>query len=215
MKQTIFSILITAILTISVHGQDNESVANDPNFAIGFAPYYTITNGLRLDIDFRTNQEKNHWLVISPQFYYDENNNNYREYIEMTGFGIDFSYRVYLADNSKPKGPHFSPGFTLQFFNIKDEIFIPVEFIQDGQTYFTMEESTETSNVFKLGPNILFGYQFLINNVMYLDIYGGLGFRFSFDNRDRQFIYRYQDWWGDYGYSGILLNGGMRIGVIL
>ncbi len=214
MKHSILFLIIAAILSMNVNGQEKEAAKKDPKIAIGFAPYYTITNGLRLDFDFLANKEKSHWLVLSPQFYYDENNDHYQDYIEITGFGLDVNYRVYLADNKKPKGPHFSPGFTFQFFNVKDEIFMPVEFIQNGQTYFTMEERIENSNIVKLGPNVLIGYQFLINDVMYIDLYGGISFRLSFNNRDSEFIDRYQDWWGDYGYSGILLNGGMRLGIV-
>lgn len=196
------------------YSQEEKSEIKSRKFALGFAPYYTITNGFRLDFDFRINKEKPYWMILSPQFYYHENNNNFQEYIEMKGFGLDAHFRIYLSEKSKPKGPHFSPGFTFQYFNVKDEIFQPVEFTQNGQTYFTMEESIENSNIFKLGPNVLIGYQFLINDVMYLDLYGGISFRLSFDNRSDDLKNSYQDWWGDLGYSGILLNGGMRIGIV-
>jgi len=210
-------IAITLIAMISVSGvsaqEQQEGQKKQYGFMSGFAPYYTFINGLRLDFDFKISENKNQWLVVSPQFYYNDESYNWG-YEEMSGAGIDLGYRLYLSENNRPKGPYFMPGITFQYYAVKDEIFIPVEYTENGNTYFIMEERLENSNLFKSGPNVLLGYQFLINDILYLDFYGGVAFRMSFDNRDGALQENFNYDWFDLGYQGILLNGGMRVGVV-
>lgn len=213
MKKLIAIILIAMVAASGVSAQEQQQEQkSQPGFMAGFAPYYTFINGLRLDFDFKISDAKNQWLVVSPQFYYNDESYNW-DYEEMSGVGIDLGYRLYLSESKRPKGPYFMPGITFQYYAVEDEIFIPVEYTENGNTYFVMEERLENSNLFKTGPNVLLGYQFLINNILYLDLYGGVAFRMSFDNRDGALQENFNYDWFDLGYQGILLNGGMRVGV--
>ncbi|MCF8234737.1 MAG: hypothetical protein K9G67_10990 [Bacteroidales bacterium] len=213
MKKLIAIILIAMVAASGVSAQEQQQEQKkQPGFMAGFAPYYTFINGLRLDFDFKISDAKNQWLVVSPQFYYNDESYNW-DYEEMSGVGFDLGYRLYLSESKRPKGPYFMPGITFQYYTVEDEIFIPVEYTENGNTYFVMEERLENSNLFKTGPNVLLGYQFLINNILYLDLYGGVAFRMSFDNRDGALQENFNYDWFDLGYQGILLNGGMRVGV--
>jgi hypothetical protein len=62
--------------------------------------------------------------------------------------------------------------------------------------------------------NLIFGLYFLIMDNFYLDSDIGNGIRFSFDNQTTGLHDYYNDWWGDMGYSGTLMVGGFRFGVL-
>lgn len=213
-------VLVTLIgLFLLVAGFTQETEKEDSGFSIGFAPQYTFMNGFRIDLDFKINDNQNHWLVIAPQFYLKQESNdtyyyNYWYDDNYWGVGTDLLYRIYVAEGSKAKGAYFSPGLTFQYFRIDGEMYQVEPFIDAGTSYFYLVEGKTKSSLFKTGPNILLGYQFNINKKLYVDFYGGIGFRLSFDNRDGDIKRYYNDWWGDIGYSGILLNGGIRAGVV-
>jgi len=196
--------------------QEAEKEKENPLFGFGFVPQYATVYGMRLDMDIRVMKDKPHWLILSPQFYYNANNNGNQEYLNMTGGGFDLHYRLYLNAGSLPKGPYFTPGLCFQFYNVEEYEYVSVPYLENGVHYFYMEEQEVKRHFFKTGPSILLGYQFVLNRVMYIDLYGGIGFRLSMVNNGdgNSTNYEYDDWWGDLGYSGMLLNGGVRVGVI-
>ena len=211
MKRPLF-ILVALLLFASItNGQEEASYGS----TLGFTPQYTITSGLRVDIDLKTSGQSADWLIFSPQFYYNQDDNYHHSYEEMSGVGMDFLYRHYLNSSGMPSGLHFGFGFTFQYYQVKEYDKIMVEFEENGHTYFRYEDGLVDNDIFKLGPNIILGYQFVVHNKLYIDLYGGPGFRKSFDNREGTVAGYYDDWWGEIGYSGILLNGGVRVGIIL
>ena len=71
-----------------------------------------------------------------------------------------------------------------------------------------------TTHIYKFGGNFIIGAQIVIGQVMYIDPYIGLGIRFSFDDQSKGLHGYYNEWWGDMGYSGTLMVGGVRFGLI-
>ena len=74
---------------------------------ISFVPQYVINKALR--VDYEKNIQNNHWLLLAPQFYVNENtgNENYSDlhngnYKRLTGFGLDVYHKIYANKNHLP-----------------------------------------------------------------------------------------------------------------
>jgi hypothetical protein len=194
-----------------IYGQET-AVAKEKTFGIGIVPQYAISNGTRIDLDFRLPFKKQ-WLVVAPQFYIVSKNSNLWDFNEMAGVGIDLQHRIYLGEKNEPKGFYFAYGPVLQYFSVKDRGLAAYNFKEGDVTYIGLNEEMIHTNIYKMGGNLIVGYQPVLNNSLYLDFYLGTGVRFSFDNRKSGLHSYYNEWWGDLGYSGTLMVGGFRFGI--
>lgn len=206
-----FILCFLILIPVVVSGQE-AIIKKDKNFGIGMVPQYSIVNGIRLDLDYRL-PFKNQWLIVAPQLYIAGTNSNQWDYNEMAGAGIDIQHRLYLGEKNEPRGAYFAYGPVFRYYSVKDDGLASYNFQEDNTTYIGLEETTIRTLIFKFGGNLIFGYQALINKTLYLDFYLGTGARFSFDNQKSGFHGYYNDWWGDLGYSGTLMVGGMRVGI--
>lgn len=109
--------------------------------------------------------------------------------------------------------PYFSYGPVFNYFSVKDDGLTAQNYEDEGGNYIQLTESEMTTNIYKIGGNVIFGLQCLIDN-FYIDFYAGTGMRFSYDNKTSGLHSYYNDWWGDMGYSGTLMVGGFRFGVM-
>jgi len=182
------------------------------NFAIGLVPFYAISNGMRVDLDIRLN-DKNQWLVLAPQVYVSNNSNFNWDYNSMSGVGIELQHKIFIDRNIKKVNPYFSYGPVFNYFSVKDDGLTAQNYEDEGGNYIQLTESEMTTNIYKIGGNVIFGLQCLIDN-FYIDFYAGTGMRFSYDNKTSGLHSYYNDWWGDMGYSGTLMVGGFRFGVM-
>jgi len=213
----IFSFLLIITLTLAsnmLFAQDEPSLIR--NRAIGMVPQYAITNGLRIDFDHRLTKSKPQWLIMSPQIYLASDEPELWDYNSMWGLGLELQYRYYLKpDVLHAKGAYMGCGPSFHFFSIDDERFFSEKIIEDGIEYSVVRYGKVTTDVYKIGLTANAGYQFLVNEVLYFDFYVGAGIRLSFDNLEPAGLHKiYNDWWGDYGYSGTLLTFGMRLGLL-
>lgn len=215
MNKIIIALISACFFFGSIQAQEgNNDENNDGGFALGFVPQYTFVNGLRVDMDFRTGKNSDGWIILAPQIYYNEDENYNQSYEEMSGYGMDLYYRHYLNGNASAEGLYFNFGVTFQYFRVKEYDLVMEEFEENGATYFKYVNKLVDNDLYKVGPNLLLGYQVLIKDKLFLDFYAGPAFRKSFDNKDDMVVESYNDWWGDLAYSGILLNGGLRLGII-
>lgn len=209
MTRYILSLLL--LVSVMASGQKADLV-KEKHFGIGMVPQYSIINGTRIDFDYRL-PSKNQWLVVAPQLYIAGRNSSLWDFNEMAGAGIEIQHRLFLGEKSEPKGAYFAYGPVFQFYSVKDDGLASYTFQENQVTYIGLEENTISTLIYKFGGNLIFGYQALISKTLYLDFYLGTGARFSFDNRKSGLHSYYNDWWGDMGYSGTLMVGGMRIGI--
>jgi hypothetical protein len=99
-----------------------------------------------------------------------------------------------------------------QYFSISDIREHGYSYIEDGNQYFGVTEGKITTGLTKFGGNFHLGYQWLIGDKIYLDLYAGAGIRLSHNNHSEGFDTWYNNSWFDYGYSGTLMDGGFRVG---
>lgn len=202
------------MLPVLGFSQQELTPAADKKVAIGFHPWYGIINGVRLDFDFRL-PAKNQWLIVAPQFYMVTDNSSMWDINKMTGTGLDLQHRFYFSQTNEARGPWVAYGAVIQYRSVTDEGFVPATFREYGADYIRLENRDIRTSVWKTGGNLLAGYQLMAFSRFYFDFFLGTGIRFSFDNRHSGLHSQYNEWWGDMGYSGTLMTGGFRFGILL
>ncbi|SHE74220.1 hypothetical protein SAMN05444274_102256 [Mariniphaga anaerophila] len=182
-------------------------------FGVGVVPQYAILNGMRIDFDYKLN-DKNQWLVVAPQVYLSSDPNFTWDYNSMTGFGIELQHKVFLNKEFKTVNPYFAYGPTFNYFSVQDDGLTARSYNEDGGNYIGLVEDEMTTRIFKFGGNIILGLHYFLFDNLYMDAYVGTGIRFSYDNQTSGLHGYYNDWWADLGYSGTLMVGGIRFGVM-
>jgi hypothetical protein len=206
--------IIFLVLPILVSSQNNiEDSKEEKTFALGVVPQYAITNGFRIDLDFKLN-DKNHWLVVAPQMYISSKPNLDWDYNSMAGGGVEIQHKIFMKREFSEVNPYFSYGPLFNYFSVKEDGLAAQEFAENGGNYIGLVDDEITTSIYKIGGNLIFGLNFLIKDNFYLDSYIGTGIRFSFDNQTTGLHDYYNEWWGDMGYSGTLMVAGFRFGVL-
>ena len=134
------------------------------NFKIGYERSITPSFSLRLNAGYRIIDESNLWDVT-----------------DLRGINIDLQPRYYLSGTGRMTGFHASPYFTYQY----------MDYMAPYSGYYThlidinVHESTTADVAYvrnqyhqlhTLTAGLLVGYQFLLADRIYLDVYGGSGF---------------------------------------
>jgi len=212
MKKLFLILYVGVTISSSCYAQDVEKFA--PRRAVGFVPQYTITGGLRFDIDLSLSKASNQWLILSPQVYVVTGTRFSHDFKEMWGVGLDVKHRIFLRPFSmKPRGYYVQYGGMFQYFSMTDNRQYVEPYTEDGVQYYSVVQGEINTKVYKFGGNFHLGYQWLIGDKVYFDIYTGAGIRISHNNHNDGFDNWYNNAWADYGYSGTLLDGGFRVGV--
>lgn len=216
-------VLASCVTIQGVYGQA-DSLGQPHIFknAVSFVPQYTINNGFRLDYD-RSLKNDNIWLGLGTMFFYVQGRvygyGFYDNVNSISGFGLlpNIKFMAFRSQklnfrSGNPRhtiyieaGPHF------QYYSVNHETEVPVEFVEDGVTYFEFERQNTTSAVYRTGLNLNTGWQIALNRFV-LDLYLGAGFRVSSAERQTEYYYYYG--WDSILYTGFLLNGGVKFGLL-
>ena len=144
---------------------------------------------------------------------------NYSSYETMVGIGINLYYKsiVYKSNriNIKSGLPrhslYFSAGPNYQHFSLTNTEEVAVPFIDNGITSyeFDLQELKKPINRFGAIANV--GWQLAFGQFM-LDLYLGVAVKYSTGEGGGIIKTNYAQW-TDLDYSGILLDGGVRVGM--
>lgn len=217
-KALVFTVIASISATIWCQEKDETA-----RFSFSHEPFYMIKNILKTDVDIALGS--GNWLIISPMFaarenHYEDEYYYYDDYYEdefnkLLGFGVNVGHRMYGNPIDIPRGIYFmyQAGWRHYKLDYRDRTWGETEF--DGYDAITYDYFDMSTTIDKLGLDILIGYQFVIKNALMLDLYLGGGIRYSIKefagNQKREFKYNFID----YGYTGLLPQGGVRLGVIL
>lgn len=196
-------LLLTFILIfINAFSQDEEKKET----IYSFVPQYLINRGIRVDIEKQLSGR--HFLQICPQFYLSEKDEDSflqdnNQYSFLIGGGLNVYDKIYAFEDYKKYGLYMSYGLSYNYFNI--------EYID----YAAEAQIGATGNIHKVGGDLILGYQFFVKEIVSIDIYTGLGTRFSYMDADGADTDRFNSNYFGYNYTGNLLLLGLRIGVIL
>lgn len=191
MKNTII-LLAVLVASFSASAQDDMNVGDEQNFAISFSPQHLITGGMRMDIDFPVTEKT--WLTIAPTLYYVDNTSMWdAEYTSYTGVGVLANYRYF------PSSEGIYAGLGLNYRHLNTD-------------YTVWNEDIERSTKFNTyGFDLTFGYQFILVDQLFMDLYLGWGFRYSTEEIEDEDI-NWNDAILDLAYSGFLPVAGLRLG---
>lgn len=194
MSRRFLILLIT--LTVFQFTKAQETGINE---MLAFHPFHLINNGIRIDYDHKLTSK--HWIQVSPQFYAAErtDDSDFRNYNELLGVGFSIFHRIYLS-NQTEFGTYFSYGFTYSNFNLKYD--------EDNSGLV----NTAETNINKFGGDIVIGYQSVAFEKLVIDLYAGLGSRYSSRTYIGTMQRKFNKLMYDYGYTGNVLVAGIRIG---
>lgn len=192
MKKILF-ITIMSLLAVVAFGQEEEKALKpETTMAVSFMPQYLIVGGMRMDFDMQVAPKG--WLTLAPVFYYVDNTYMWDpETTSYTGVGAVVNYRYFPSG----KGIYASVGANYRYLNAE---------------YTKYNVSTINEAKFNtLGFDLAIGYQFLLVDQFFMDLYLGWGFRYSMEDSDEEDSY-WSDALLDLGYSGFLPVAGVRLG---
>ena len=209
-----FILILSIITLVASYGFTQDMEVFGSRTGVGFVPQYTISGGLRFDIDRSISKTSNQWLIISPQVFMLTGMRYDHDFEQLSGVGMDLKHKIYLKPNSmKPLGFYAQYGIMFQYFSITENRQYTESYIENGNEYYEVVEGELDTKLYKYGGNFHLGYQWLVGDKVYFDIYTGAGIRISHNNHTEGLDTRYNNYWVDYGYSGTLLDAGFRVGV--
>lgn len=218
LRSLLIGLLISVVISADCHSQFLTQPDPFPNLnhALFIVPQYVALSGMRFDYEQKLKNGKK-WLVLSPQFYADRN--GFEQFEKMSGVGFNAAYKKFLShstkvnDNGVPRtNVYFSTGPLFQYFSLTGPEEYPEIFVEDGIEYIRFNTQDVTTTIYRAGVNVDFGLQFVFGQFS-LDLYSGVGMRMAFDKNWR-LMDNYNDYWTDLGYTGFLLNGGVRLGLM-
>ncbi len=195
------------------------------HFLLFGVPQYIITNGLRIDVDIQE-KESHNWLIISPYYYFDRSSvdllnlsgtDDYYDpysYDQMLGVGIGIGRKTFLSKKPVSEGFYLYYGATYKYFDIDGNNFTWIEYTgSDGLPYQQMADIEYTMKINSIAACAAVGYQFQVVSSLYIDAYLGFGIKYAFHYSPEHVTIKYNRGENDYGYTGTLLVGGIRIGI--
>ena len=224
----VIGIFCLLLFSQSIFGQSLSGLTGDAKQfknALAIVPQYAFYHGFRIDYE-RKIKNSDQWIVLAPQIYSDISNNNYyyysstgySAYQSMVGFGINAYYKLMvfksarknLGSNLPRHALYFSAGPNFQYFKLKNMEEVAHPFIEDGVTYYKFELEDVTKPIYRIGAIANVGWQFTFDRFL-IDFYFGLAIKYSLDEDGKLIRDTYSDW-VDPAYSGVLLDGGVRLG---
>jgi hypothetical protein len=201
MKKFIFFPLLS-LLFLSANAQEEQSKET----IYSFVPQYLINRGIRVDIEKPI--AKKHFLQICPQFYLSEKSeDNFtiqrNQFSYLIGGGFNIYDKIFTFEGYKEYGLYLSYGLSYNYFYVE-------------YTDFSGDfDKSAYGNIHKVGADLILGYQFFVRKILSVDIYTGLGTRYSFMDAGGADTDRFNTGYFGYNYTGNIMLLGLRLGVIL
>ena len=201
MKKLLIYILL--MITCMLNAQDS---LNYTKF-ISFSPQYLFNYGIRMDFERKVGSNK--WLVIAPQIYLAEKNSQSSsdehtgrdDFNLLAGTGLSV-YMKNFALKNRNSGAYLGYGLMYNYFY--------TEYYEDIDN--DIEEVK--ANIHKIGFDILLGYQMMVYNVAYIDIYTGFGARKGYIENGEYSDFKFNGYPIGFNMTGNILLLGIKIGIM-
>ena len=233
MKKVLYLLLLSVwAVTLQVHAQTASVTTENKRYALtqkkvtfAIQPLQAFNNGLRYDVEVRLGDGPG-WLQFGPAFYYNKpsNDNNYyyyeggnyyrnwymlhwREpYSELKGLGLDINYKHFLDAR---RSFYMAAGLSYTRFDIKYLSKTWIDYIEDGLVYYEFGEGYNKQHIDRFGINNFVGYQIPVRSAFLFDVFGGFSIRYAVSDENKP---SFDNDVFSYGYSGIVMLIGFRIG---
>ncbi|GEM_PF-6833771 len=231
MKKLILLLIFAFFCQFSLFSQNNKidsaylEKEKDGKLLLYFVPHNLIFNGLRLDFDIRMAKSA-HWISLAPQIYYREKNDSPdtsqtyyysddRDFDNMKGAGLDVCYRYYINGEGTPRGGFMSVGLGYTFYQIQYWNLSWVNVPFGSSTAMMKKWAMQTQDMHQCQLSVFLGINWTHWTKLHWELYGGAAFRYTFMDENVPKNKRFNDYYWDYGYRGVALIAGIRIGVLL
>jgi len=193
-KLYVFILFLSAIIPYDVYSQE----ITPKKIGISMVPHKIIYSGLQLSVDYRLSNQN--WLVFAPIVnLYDGGESSNKNYKSLIGSGFDISFKHFTINKDLPNGGYVSMFSSYNYYELD---------MAASLTPTKMPVFIHTGSV-----GVLFGYQYISQDFLFVDIYGGVGLKArKIEGKDEYFEDLTSDIW-DFGYQGPVLKLGLKIGV--
>ena len=207
-------ISVFVLISESLLAQNQDSLSYFKHkYSVALVPQYAFQNGIRLDFEHYFDERKRA-VLAAPYFYSSENTRNDEE---LTGYGLEVQYKRYgkYVEMDYPV-VYFAFGLSVRKFDIGYDVEDWVNGELDGLPVIQRGQRQVDHDIIKIGGSFLIGFQqSLFQELMLVDLYGGMGFDHSITKVNYSDPRDYNTWFGDYGYKGMSLRMGMKLGFYL
>ena len=232
MKLSKYLIFASAFLiTFSSSAQENieqnensmqqQITLTDKKVLVSISPQHLIKSGLRVEIEPCLG--KKNWLTIAPMIYLNHSNNNQfnsdfneleynNTYNRLTGAGLELNHKIFLYDQNLPNGPYFAYGLFYQHVYLEYEEYVFYSTVYDGLNVERYGLMDIKHNIDKMGTSLLLGYHYPYDNIIFIDMYVGLGIRYSIQGSNYDSNRDYSGSIIDFGYTGTIPMAGFKCG---
>ncbi|HMM10964.1 MAG TPA: hypothetical protein PKE03_02585 [Bacteroidales bacterium] len=193
-------LLLLAMLSSALPAQETVPVA-EPQLMFSLVPQYAFQSGFRLDVDLPLN--KQHWIQLAPVFFAGN-------HVEMgittadklSGIALHAYHRFYPDPSPNRRQPYLAWGPVFQHYAIDYKI-------HNGNL-----KVDKHTNINRLGIDLTGGFV-TQGSALFFDFYAGAGIRQAFLSGDKDSGEKFNDSFLDFGYSGVLLVAGVRVGAVI
>ena len=233
MKKICYLLLMLCAVSLQIQAQRASGNQGESRYAqtqkkITFAvqPFQVFNNGLRYDFEVRLGNGPG-WLQFGPAFYYKTFNENenpgyyyegkichnqwlnwdlHEPFSGLKGGGLDLNYKHFIDPR---RSVYVAFGVSYAHFDVKYWSWGLDGFIEDGLQYHAYSQRFRTQQIDRFGVNNFIGHQIPSRGAFLFDVFGGYAFRFASYDEDKPAFARNAY---SYGYSGIVLLMGIRLG---
>lgn len=213
-----FKIIFACFLFLSsfVLKAGKEEINSNKIWVMG-VPQYLFQNGIRLEID-RQLENPHNWITISPSIYYKDKTGNWllgtQMVNSMSGAGLDLIYRWYPHGIRKRGGMYIAAGVGYLYIAQKYSGSLWETYTENSLTYIRYLDSEWNKQIHTGNIRGTLGYQVLPAKNFAIDFYCGFAIKMSEVATPEGYLH-YQDNYNfyEFGYSGMMIIGGMRLGI--
>lgn len=191
--------------------------------SVKFSPQHLLFNGIHLDVEKSLNAASRHSLVFSPRFYsgktrtldsFTRRGEEPTDRGRVTGYGAEVLHRVYPSDTPH-EGVYFAYGVNFHHFDVA---FTRKGWVQQtdeaGLEVYKYRDRPFTEKIDRWGAVAMMGVQRpLTVERMLVDLYIGFGYTNSSTATDYSAV-RYDVNMYDFGYTGVYILGGFKLGLV-
>jgi hypothetical protein len=219
MKKNILLLIGLCFLFLNLYSQYGDDQKTLKRFKISIVPQHLLINAVR--VDFEMINKKNISLLVTPQFYLRAKSDvnvtpigGSNEYSSLIGGGIDIFNKVSFQTSTYPV--YFAIGGGYNYFNIgfKDNIW--TTYTSYGNTFYRYDLTDLTQQIHRINFGMLYGLEAKFLNFMFVDLYIGLGVKYSISSFDNELynINNFNKTMIDFGFTGVVFLAGVKFGII-
>ncbi|MDX5348182.1 MAG: DUF3575 domain-containing protein [Hymenobacteraceae bacterium] len=158
-------------------------------------------------VDYEIAFGNRHSIQFSPSITVRENDNNYKK---VTGGGLEVIKKFYIGTQAQPlEGFYAGLSGSYHRYSVEsnDDCFF------DWQTGQEICNTGRKEKINRFGLNVIFGHQFIIHDVVAIDLFVGGGMRIADSDNPRNKNERFDRDIFDYDYTGVAPKIGVSVGL--